>query len=102
MTISSTILRTIMMEHLNRIRSFVQALPRQATSVSLLNMMPPIRFRLADVEYSFSEACQMAELVDENTADEALHLAAVMQFCGFHSVVTTMQRGSWQKVVGRI
>jgi hypothetical protein len=33
----------------------------------------------------------MAELTDESIADEVLHLAAAMQFCGFRSVVGTMR-----------
>ena len=32
----------------------------------------------------------MAELTDESPADEALHLAAAMQYYGFQSVVGTM------------
>ncbi len=32
----------------------------------------------------------MAELTDESPADEALHLTAAIQYCGFRSVVDTM------------
>jgi len=31
----------------------------------------------------------MAELIDESPTDEALHLRAAMQYCGFRSVVGT-------------
>jgi len=43
-----------------------------------------------DAEFAFLSACHTAELTDESIADEVLHLAAAMQFCGFRSVVGTM------------
>ena len=55
--------------------------------LSLLNI---IRSRLPNAEFAFLAACHTAELTDESPADEALHLAAAMQYCGFRSVVGTM------------
>jgi CHAT domain-containing protein len=39
---------------------------------------------------SFLSACHAAELTDGSIADEALHLTAAMQHCGFRSVVRTL------------
>jgi len=49
-----------------------------------------VRSQLPDAEFAFLSACHTAELTDESIADEVLHLAAAMQFCGFRSVVGTM------------
>jgi CHAT domain-containing protein len=49
-----------------------------------------IQSRLPNAEFAFLAACHTAELTDESPADEALHLAAAMQYCGFRSVVGTM------------
>ncbi|KAI0259998.1 CHAT domain-containing protein [Gloeopeniophorella convolvens] len=46
--------------------------------------------RLPAAELAFLSACHTAELTDRHTPDEALHLAAAMQYCGFRSVVGTM------------
>jgi len=43
-----------------------------------------------DSSFKLYNACHTAELTDESPADEALHLAAAMQYCGFRSVVGTM------------
>ncbi|KAF8265183.1 CHAT domain-containing protein [Lactarius quietus] len=40
--------------------------------------------------FAFLSACHTAELTDESIADEGLHLAAAVQYCGFRSVVGTM------------
>jgi CHAT domain-containing protein len=48
------------------------------------------RSQLPDAEFAFLSACHTAELTDESIADEVLHLAAAMQFCGFRSVVGMM------------
>jgi CHAT domain-containing protein len=48
------------------------------------------RSRLPQAEFAFLSACHTAELTEESIADEVLHLAAAMQFCGFRSVVGTM------------
>ena len=45
---------------------------------------------LADAEFAFLSASHTAELTDAVHPDEALHLAAAMQHCGFRSVVGTM------------
>ncbi|KAH9959958.1 CHAT domain-containing protein [Russula dissimulans] len=44
----------------------------------------------AAAELAFLSACHTAELTRESIADEALHLTAAAQFCGFRSVVGTM------------
>jgi CHAT domain-containing protein len=49
-----------------------------------------VRSQLPNAEFAFLSACHTAELTDESIADEMLHLAAAMQFCGFRSVVGTM------------
>ena len=49
-----------------------------------------VRSRLPNAEFAFLSACHTAELTEESVADEVLHLAAAMQFCGFRSVVGTM------------
>jgi CHAT domain-containing protein/tetratricopeptide (TPR) repeat protein len=48
------------------------------------------RSRLPHAEFAFLSACHTAELTEESIADEVLHLAAAVQFCGFRSVVGTM------------
>lgn len=55
-----------------------------------LHLLDIVRSRLPDAEFAFLSACHTAELTDESVADEVLHLAAAMQFCGFRSVVGTM------------
>ena len=55
-----------------------------------LRLLDVVRSQLPNAEFAFLSACHTAELTDESTADEVLHLAAAMQFCGFRSVVGTM------------
>jgi CHAT domain-containing protein len=55
-----------------------------------LPLLDIVRSQLPDAEFAFLSACHTAELTDESIADEVLHLAAAMQFCGFRSVVGTM------------
>ena len=55
-----------------------------------LQLLDIARSQLPDAEFAFLSACHTAELTDESIADEVLHLAAAMQFCGFRSVVGTM------------
>ena len=55
-----------------------------------LQLLDVVRSQLPDAEFAFLSACHTAELTDESIADEVLHLAAAMQFCGFRSVVGTM------------
>ncbi|KAI0246142.1 CHAT domain-containing protein [Lactifluus subvellereus] len=49
-----------------------------------------VRSRLPSAEFALLSACHTAELTDGSIADEALHLTAAMQYCGFRSVVGTM------------
>ena len=55
-----------------------------------LTLLDIVRSRLPTAEFAFLSACHTAELTDESAADEALHLTAAMQYCGFRSVVGTM------------
>ncbi|KAH8988401.1 CHAT domain-containing protein [Lactarius akahatsu] len=55
-----------------------------------LTLLEIVRSYLPAAEFAFLSACHTAELTDESIADEGLHLAAAMQFCGFRSVVGTM------------
>ena len=55
-----------------------------------LLLLDIVRSQLPNAEFAFLSACHTAELTDESIADEVLHLAAAMQFCGFRSVVGTM------------
>jgi CHAT domain-containing protein len=55
-----------------------------------LSLHDIVRSRLPEAEFAFLSACHTAELTEESIADEALHLAAAMQYCGYRSVVGTM------------
>jgi len=55
-----------------------------------LTLLDIIRSRLPNAEFAFLAACHTAELTDGRLSDEALHLTAAMQYCGFRSVVGTM------------
>ena len=55
-----------------------------------LSLHDIVRSQLPNAEFAFLAACHTAELTDESPADEALHLAAAMQYCGFRSIVGTM------------
>jgi len=55
-----------------------------------LSLLDIVQSRLPEAEFAFLSACHTAELTDESPVDEALHLAAAMQYCGFRSVVGTM------------
>jgi CHAT domain len=55
-----------------------------------LTLLDIAQSQLPDVEFAFLSASHTAELTDESIPDEALHLAAAMQHCGFRSVVGTM------------
>ena len=56
----------------------------------LLTLLDIVRSRLPIAEFAFLSACHTAELTDLENPDEALHLTAAMQYCGFRSVVGTM------------
>jgi CHAT domain-containing protein len=49
-----------------------------------------IKARLSNAEFAFLSACHTAAIDVDNTPDEAIHLAAALQFCGFRSVVGTL------------
>ena len=55
-----------------------------------LTLLDIVRSRLPDAEFAFLSCCHAAEMTEESIADEALHLTAAMQYCGFRSVVGTM------------
>ncbi|OCB86658.1 TPR-like protein [Sanghuangporus baumii] len=57
-----------------------------------LTLLDIARAHLPNAEFAFLSACHTAEQGPESALDESLRLAAVMQFCGFRSVVGTM----WQ------
>ncbi|KAF8263683.1 CHAT domain-containing protein [Lactarius quietus] len=57
---------------------------------SRLTLLEIVRSHLPSAEFAFLSACHTAELTDESIADEGLHLAAAVQYCGFRSVVGTM------------
>ena len=57
---------------------------------SRLTLLAIVRSRLPAAEFAFLSACHMAELTTESIADEGLHLAGAVQYCGFRSVVGTM------------
>jgi len=55
-----------------------------------MTLLEIVRSRLPDAEFAFLSACHTAELTEGSIADEGLHLAAAVQYCGFRSVVGTM------------
>ncbi|KAI9436313.1 CHAT domain-containing protein [Lactarius indigo] len=55
-----------------------------------LTLLEIVRSQLPTAEFAFLSACHTAELTEDSIADEGLHLAAAMQFCGFRSVIGTM------------
>ncbi|KAH9055411.1 CHAT domain-containing protein [Lactarius vividus] len=57
---------------------------------SRLTLLDIARSRLPDAEFAFLSCCHAAEITQDSVVDEALHLTAAMQYCGFRSVVGTM------------
>ncbi|KAI9510735.1 CHAT domain-containing protein [Russula earlei] len=55
-----------------------------------LTLLELIHSQLPTAEFAFLSACHTAEITEGSIADEALHLTAAMQYCGFRSVVGTM------------
>ncbi|KAH9019572.1 CHAT domain-containing protein [Lactarius deliciosus] len=55
-----------------------------------LTLLDIVRSRLPNAEFAFLSCCHAAEITEESSADEGLHLTAAMQYCGFRSVVGTM------------
>ncbi|KIJ95338.1 hypothetical protein K443DRAFT_330790 [Laccaria amethystina LaAM-08-1] len=57
---------------------------------SRLTLLDLIQARLPNAEFAFLSACHSATGEDLDTPDEAIHLAAALQFCGFRSVIGTL------------
>ncbi|KAL5531838.1 GSE1_3 [Sanghuangporus sanghuang] len=55
-----------------------------------LSLLDIVRARLVNAEFAFLSACHTAEQRPSFAREEALYLAAAMQFCGYRSVVGTM------------
>ncbi|KAI9452961.1 CHAT domain-containing protein [Lactarius psammicola] len=55
-----------------------------------LTLLEIVRSHLPTAEFAFLSACHTAEVTEGSVADEGLHLAAAVQYCGFRSVVGTM------------
>jgi CHAT domain-containing protein len=55
-----------------------------------LTLLDIVRLQLSTAECAFLSVCHAAEWTDAYTPDEALHLTAAMQYCGFRSVVGTL------------
>ena len=55
-----------------------------------LTLLDIVRSHFPAAELAFLSAGHTAELTDDSSADEGLHLAAAVQYCGFKSVVGTM------------
>jgi CHAT domain-containing protein len=55
-----------------------------------LSLHDIVQSQLPNAEFAFLSACHTAKVTDESPVDEALHLTAAMQYCGFRSVVGTM------------
>ncbi|KAI0255128.1 CHAT domain-containing protein [Lactifluus subvellereus] len=55
-----------------------------------LTLLRIAKSHLPTAELAFLAACHTAELTEDGTPDEVLHLTAAMQFSGFMSVVGTM------------
>jgi CHAT domain-containing protein len=68
-------------------KPFDASLELHEGDLTLLNI---VRSQLPAAEFAFLSACHTAELTEGSVADEGLHLAAAMQYCGFRSVVGTM------------
>ncbi|KAF8270145.1 CHAT domain-containing protein [Lactarius quietus] len=57
---------------------------------SRLTLLKIAQSRLPNAEFAFLSCCHAAEITGESVVDEALHLTAAMQYCGFRSVIGTM------------
>jgi hypothetical protein len=57
---------------------------------SRLTLLDIVRCQFPNAEFAFLSSCHTAEITDGSIPDEALHLTAAMQCCGFRSVVGTM------------
>ena len=68
-------------------KPFDASLELHKTNLTLLEI---VRSQLPAAEFAFLSACHTADLTEDSVAQEGLHLAAAMQYCGFHSVIGTM------------
>jgi CHAT domain-containing protein len=68
-------------------KPFDASLELHKDNLTLLNI---VRSQIPAAEFVFLSACHTAELTEGSVADEGLHLAAAVQYCGFRSVVGTM------------
>jgi CHAT domain-containing protein len=59
-----------------------------------LTLLEIVRSRLPAAEFAFLSACHTAALTSGSVDDEALHLTAAVQYCGFRSAIGT----SWAMV----
>ena len=55
-----------------------------------LTLLDVVRSRLATAEFVFLSVCHATEWTDEQAPEEALHLIAAIQYCGFRSAVGTL------------
>ncbi|KAH9057008.1 CHAT domain-containing protein [Lactarius deliciosus] len=55
-----------------------------------LTLLDVVRLDLPAAEFVFLSACCTAQITEGSVADEVLHFAAAVQFCGFKSVVAAM------------
>jgi CHAT domain-containing protein len=55
-----------------------------------LKLVDLMNARLSNAELAFLSACHTAAVDIDNTPDEAINLAAALQFCGFRSVIGTL------------
>ena len=55
-----------------------------------LTLLDIVRAHVPAAEFAFLSVCHTAEITEGSITDEALHLAAAVQYCGFRSVVGTM------------
>ncbi|KAF8262750.1 CHAT domain-containing protein [Lactarius quietus] len=60
------------------------------STLSLLDIMRTARRHSTTAEFAMLSVCHAAEWTDPHTPDEALHLTAAMQYCGFRSAVGTL------------
>ncbi|KAI9509513.1 hypothetical protein F5148DRAFT_1148231 [Russula earlei] len=68
----------------------IQRLSTKLHDGQRLTLLELIRSQLPVAEFAFLSACHTVEMTEGSIADEALHLTAAMQYCGFRSVVGTM------------
>ena len=55
-----------------------------------LTLLEIVHANLPNAKFAFLSACHTAEMTEGSITEEALHLAAAVQYCGFRSIVGTM------------